>query len=122
MVVSYLEAVKLYPIDSEISPDWQILERLFLNTSPDGRPYQENFNLLYSNEEAEAVLVGWLKDIGYDDVQIKVIQEATQSSGVRRTIEMQEKIVEESIRTIKIPTIIFDGRRYDRVIGEENLK
>lgn len=122
LIVSYLEAVKLYPIDSEISPDWQILERLFLSTSPDGRPYQENFNLLYSNEEAEAVLVLWLKDIGYDDTQIKAIQEATQSSGVKSTIEKQEKIVEESIRTIKIPTIIFDGRRYDRVIGEENLK
>lgn len=36
--------------------------------------------------------------------------------------EKEKEIVEERIRTIKIPTIMFDGRRYDRVIGEEKLK
>ena len=34
----------------------------------------------------------------------------------------QRRIVEEEIRTIKIPTFLYGGRRYDRVIGEERMR
>lgn len=122
LVVSYLEAVKRYPLDAETPADWQILERLFLDKSPSGTPYQENFNLLYSKEEAETILVGWLREMGYDDEQIREIQEATRGESVRTTMGKQVEIVENRIRTIKIPTILFDGRRYDRVIGVEKLE
>jgi len=122
LVISYLEAVKLYPIEAEVSADWQILEKLFLGKSPQGASYQENFNLLYSKDEAEKILLDWLMEIGYDEEQIKKIQETSRSELVEKRIEEHIKIVEEKIRTIKIPTIIFDGRRYDRVIGPEKLK
>lgn len=121
LVISYLEAVKLYPLDSKIPADWQILERLFLNKTPDGASYQENFNLLYSKVEAEGVLIKWLKEIGYNEKQIKDIQKASKSDIVKRVIDKQVKVVEDEIRTIKIPTIIFNERRYDRVIGPEKL-
>lgn len=122
LVVSYLEAIKLYPSDFEIPADWQLLERLFSSKAPDGRSYQENFNFLYSGEDAEAVLVEWLDDIGYTEEQIKKIQEMSRSEKVNNVIEKQVELVEDKIRTIKIPTIIFDGRRYDRVISPEKLR
>tara|TARA_B100000745_G_scaffold297227_1_gene243840 strand:+ start:2310 stop:3380 length:1071 start_codon:yes stop_codon:yes gene_type:complete len=122
LVISYLEAVKIYPLDSEIPADWQILERLFLGKTPEGASYQENFNLLYSKKEAEDILIQWLEDVGYSNEQIKNIQKTAQSTDIKKTIETQVKIVEDEIRTIKIPTIIFDERRYDRVIGPEKLK
>jgi hypothetical protein len=122
LVISYLEAVKSYPLDAEIPADWQILERLFLKQAPNGSSYQENFNLLYSQKEAENILIEWLKDIGYDDRQIKEIQDTVKSDDVKKQIEKHIKIVEDKIRTIKIPTIIFNGRRYDRVIGPEKLR
>jgi ferritin-like metal-binding protein YciE len=67
-------------------------------------------------------LIEWLKDIGYDDRQIKEIQDTVKSDDVKKQIEKHIKIVEDKIRTIKIPTIIFNGRRYDRVIGPEKLR
>jgi hypothetical protein len=122
LVTSYLEAVKLNPIESITPADWQILEKLFLEKDNDGILHQEKFNFLYSKEEAESVLTSWLKDIGYTDSEISEIQNTSKSDLVRGIMEEQRRIVEEQIRTIKIPTIIFDGRRYDRVIGEEKLK
>ncbi len=122
LVISYLEAVKLFPLDSKIPADWQILEKLFVGKAPDGALYQEQFNLLYSKQEAEEVIIGWLKEMGYDEGRIEQIRAAAGSDMVKQRIEKQKVTVEEHIRTIKIPTIMFDGRRYDRVIGEEKLK
>lgn len=122
LVISYLEAVKLIPLDSEIPADWQILEKLFVGKAPDGSSYQEQFNLLYSKREAEEVLIRWLREMGYDEERIGKIQAMAGSDTVKQRIERQKETVEERIRTIKIPTIMFDGRRYDRVIGEEKLK
>lgn len=122
LVISYLEAVKLIPLDSEIPADWQILEKLFVGKAPDGSSYQEQFNLLYSKREAEEVLIRWLREMGYDEERIKEIRATAASDTVKRRIEKQKETVEERIRTIKIPTIMFDGRRYDRVIGEEKLR
>ena len=122
LVISYLEAVKIIPLDSEIPADWQILEKLFAGKAPNGSSYQEQFNLLYSKQEAEEVLIGWLREMGYDEERVKKIQIEAGSDTVKQRIEKQKEIVEERIRTIKIPTIMFDGRRYDRVIGEEKLR
>lgn len=125
LVISYLEAVKIIPLDSKdskIPVDWRILERLFTGKASNGSSYQEQFNLLYSRQEAEEVLIGWLREMGYDEEQIRKIQTVVGSDTVKQRIEKQKETVEERIRTIKIPTIMFDGRRYDRVIGEEKLK
>ncbi len=122
LVISYLEAVKLIPLDSKIPADWQILEKLFTGKALNGSSYQEQFNLLYSKQEAEEALVGWLREMGYDEERIGKIQAMAGSDTVKQRIERQKETVEERIRTIKIPTIMFDGRRYDRVIGEEKLK
>ena len=121
-IISYLEAVKLHPLDNAISADWQLLEKIFLAKAPDGMLYQNKFNVLYSESEVKEVLNGWLQEIGYSDEQIAQIEQTAKTDKVKEKIKTQIETVEDKIRTIKIPTIIFDGRRYDRVIGPEKLK
>ncbi len=122
LIISYLEAVKKYPLESDVPTDWQILERLFVGVSTNGTSYQEDFNLLYSEEEVEAILVKWLLEMGYDEGQVNSIRKTAHSLEIQNKIKQHNTIVEDQIRTVKIPTIMFDGRRYDRVIGEEKLR
>lgn len=122
MIASYLEAVKRYPISSGGTPaDWQILERIFTGKDSDNIDYQIKFNTIYSTREAEDVIISWLKDIGYSEGELDRIQQAANSDEVRSSLADQKDIVENTIKTIKIPTIMFDGRRYDRAIGPEKL-
>ncbi len=123
LIVTYLEAVKMYPLKNEEAPtDWRILERLFSDKDENGALFQENFNLLYSHQEAEDMILKWLKEFGYSDEQIAQIKLLTKSDEIAQKITKQIDIVQNQIKTIKIPTIIFDERRYDRVIGPEKLQ
>ena len=63
----------------------------------------------------------WLEDIGYSEEELGRIQQAKDSEEVRSSLDDQRSTVENTIKTIKIPTIMFDGRRYDRAIGPEKL-
>ncbi len=122
MIASYLEAVKLNPLASATVPvDWQILERMFTGKDSDNIDYQIKFNTLYSAEEAEAVIRSWLGDMGYSEEEVDKIQQAAVSEEVNESLASQKDIVENKIQTIKIPTIMFDGRRYDRAVGQEKL-
>ena len=122
MIASYLEAVKRNPLASAVTPaDWQILERIFVGKDSDNIDYQIKFNTIYTAKEAEDVILSWLADIGYsDDARVKIRQTAN-SEEVRSSLANQKEIVENKIKTIKIPTIMFDSRRYDRAVGPEKL-
>ncbi len=122
MVASYLEAVKMYPLLSLNTPaDWQILERIFTGKDSDNVDYQIKFNTMYTATEAENVIISWLKDMGYSEEKIEKIRQAVYSDEVKQSLARQKEIVEDQIKTIKIPTIMFDGRRYDRAVGPEKL-
>lgn len=123
LVISYLEATKVLPKSENAVPaDWRILDKLFSGKDSDGVSFQKKFNLVYSKAEAESVLQKWLGEIGYDSEEIQKLQLLSRSEKVKERVKKQIKTVEENIRTLKIPTIIFDGRRYDRVVGPEKLK
>ena len=122
MVASYLEAVKRHPLASADTPaDWQILERIFTGKDSDNIDYQIKFNTIYTVKEAEDVVLAWLTEIGYSKEDLVKIQQIANSDTVRSSLASQKDIVENTIKTIKIPTIMFDGRRYDRAIGPEKL-
>jgi len=122
MVASYLEAVKRYPLPSSVTPaDWQILERMFSGKDIDNVDYQIKFNTIYTAKEAEDMILLWLKDIGYSDEDRVKIRQTINSDEVQTSLASQKEIVENRIKTIKIPTIMFDGRRYDRAVGPEKL-
>lgn len=122
MIASYMEAVKIYPLPSATIPaDWQILEKIFTGKDTDKVDYQIKFNTMYTVKEAEDMLLVWLTDMGYSEGDRNKIQQIVSSDEVQTRLANQKEIVENKIKTIKIPTIMFDGRRYDRAVGPEKL-
>jgi len=104
-----------------VPDDWELLEKIFTGTDQFGE-LQNSFNLLLSPTEAELRLAELLGEIGYDPAQIARIQTIAASPETSETLRHHKDLVEKTIRTIKIPTILFGGRRFDRVIEEEQLK
>jgi len=124
LITSYLEATKkLSPSNptSQKSPDWQLLEQIFTGQDTDEIPLQNKFNSVYDSTQAESKIQELLTQIGYTPEQITELKSLTQSPEIQTIITEQKQIVEQKIRTIKIPTILFDGRRYDRVIEPSQL-
>jgi hypothetical protein len=125
LIASYLEAVKLVPLSkntSGIAPDWQVLEKIFTSVDENKTKYQDLFNYYYNANQAQGLLEEMLTQIGYEQSQVAQIRQLAQSETVKTRLADHKNIVEQKIRTIKIPTIMFDGRRYDRVISPEQLK
>lgn len=122
LIASYLEAVKAYPLEGEVvSSDWKILENIFIGKDSDNILYQNKFNTLYTKQEAENKILEWLLEIGYSTEQIENIKQMSKSDFVANKISEQKDIVENKVRTIKIPTIMFEGRRYDRAVEQNKL-
>lgn len=122
LIASYLEATKGVPLtNGSIPGDWLLLEKVF--TSKEGaKPIQEVFNETEDQAMVQTKLKQYLAEIGYTVEQIEQIVELSQSNAVKESLKAQRKIVNEQIRTRKIPTIMFDGRRYDRVLQLEELQ
>ncbi len=123
LIANYLESMKRYPLSNAVTPaDWQILEKIFIGNDIDNVAYQIKFNTVYTAEEAEDKLLAWLAEIGYSEVQLNEIRQASRSEEVKTSLARQKFIVEDQIQTVKIPTIMFDGRRYDRAVEPEKLE
>jgi hypothetical protein len=123
MIASYLEALKKYPLSGIDTPsDWQILEKVFTGKDVDNISYQIKFNTTYTSGEAEDLLLTWLADMGYTESERQTIQKMAHSDEIKSRLSQQRTIVEDKIQTIKIPTIMFDGRRYDRAVEPEKLR
>ena len=121
LVTRYLEALRLHPQDGAETPvDWQVLERIFTEKAASGLPWQETINSMDA-DEAGATLEGWLAEFGLSSDQIDVIVTEAGSDAVAEVIAANKTLVEEKIATIKIPTIIFDGRRHDGLVSVDGL-
>lgn len=122
LMASYIEATKKVPLsNTTIAGDWQLLEKIF-SGSKDGKSMQEIFNATQDASVVTAQLHEYLKQIGYSEEQVLTISNLSISDEVKASLKEQRKIVNEQIRTRKIPTILFGGRRYDRVVDVEKLK
>jgi hypothetical protein len=123
LVTKYLEAMKLQPLkDASVPADWQIIERMFTWQDNDKVAYQIRFNAFYSNDEAKTKLEQWAKEIGYSDSEVTELATLASSQKVADIIAANRKTVEDKVKTVKIPTSIFDGRRHDGVVSAEDLK
>ncbi len=125
MMSLYIEATKdikpSNPKNLEIPPSWQLLKMFFSDKGEYNNKLQEDFKSTYSKEEAEKKIADLLLNIGYSDQEINQIKELTNSDSIKSRLNKQKEIVEKDIQTIKIPTIIFNGRRYDRVVDVKTL-
>lgn len=123
VIATYFEAVKSFPLDSEITipTDWRILEKLYTGIDLDGSSFQSKFIILFDEARTRQTIEAWLREFGYDDYQINQINIATQSEEIKNQLLIQKEIVEQKIKTVKIPTIIFDGKRHTGLLSVENL-
>ncbi|MEI6850539.1 MAG: hypothetical protein WCK26_01065 [Candidatus Saccharibacteria bacterium] len=123
IVTSYLESLRINPIDKAKTPaDWQILERIFTWKDKDDVSYQIKINSMLDKTQTKKLINTWLIDIGYSAEQIKQIESDTGGTKVANIIKNNQQIVDNKIKTVKIPTIIFDGRRRDGLVSVQDLK
>ncbi len=124
LMASYIEATKRVPLtqgDTSIAPDWQLLGKIFVEPEGNDVDLQTKFNIGMTSADANRSLKTLLQEIGYGQLEIERIAALAASSEVQESLAAQRVIVEERIRTIKIPTLLFQGRRYDRVVSPEKL-
>lgn len=125
LMAAYIEATKHVPLakgDATIAADWQLLGKIFAEPQGNAVDLQTQINIGMTKADAERTLKMLLGEIGYGASEIAQISAMAASTDIRDSLAAQRAIVEERIRTIKIPTLLFDGRRYDRVISRERLE
>lgn len=121
-ISAVLEAAKdLQPVNynSKTPADWKILETIFVEKDATGTNYQSLFNSTISPEKIQDILNEILKKVGYNAEEIVALNNLSKSETIRQRLEFNRNMVENTIKTRRIPTIIFDGKRYDRVIDEQ---
>jgi hypothetical protein len=125
LIATYLEAMKqvvpAHPTGN-VPPDWQLLERIYTGADAAGVKWQQRFNLSFDPDRARRVLGEFCADFGYSEDQVEQIAKLAVSKEVAARLRAHQAIVERQIRTVKIPTILFGGRRYDRVLPPARLK
>lgn len=125
LMASFIEATKRVPLihgDSAIPPDWQLIEALFASPKDGSTDIQTRFAIGMTRLQAQTTLLSLLEDIGYSSEDIDRIASLAVSEEVKQSLEQQRQIVEDRIRTIKIPTLIINGRRFDRVIDTKKIQ
>lgn len=119
LIAQYVEAIRgVQPKNGKkISPEWYLAEKIFEGKDSTGVTWQENFNGVslkaYSNEKTESKIMEWLDEAGYSKLQIEEISKKAKSGEVKKRIEENKKLVEDKIKTKKIPTMIYDGKRHE---------
>jgi hypothetical protein len=122
LVVRYLEALRLHPLDgAQVPLDWQVLERILTGTDAAGVPWQTILNEA-PEEDAVGLLHAWLAESGLDRAAIEAVSAEARSERVAGIIEANMELVRERIGTRKIPTIIFGGSRHDGRVGVDALR
>lgn len=122
-VAKYLEAIKLNSLSNINTPaDWQILERIYTWKDSSDVSYQIRLNINFDENQTVELLQSWLKDIGYSQEQIKAIEKDANSKKVVDIISKNKNTVDKEIKTIKIPTIIFNDKRHDGLVETKDLK
>ncbi len=123
LLAQYIEATKLVPLmGSPVPGDWRLLDELFAGDLESGTDLQTKINVGSTEAEVRAMLPGLLQKIGYNGAEIERIETLAASADVAAALSEQRQLVEERIRTIKIPTLFLGGRRFDRVITTEKIQ
>jgi hypothetical protein len=125
VIATYLEAMKRISPEHEANgtpPDWRLLERIYAGFDPSGVSWQQRFNINFDPDQARSQLETFAEEFGYSKLQQQQLRAAAASDSVAQKLHDNRTLVETRIRTVKIPTIFFDGRRYERVLKPGQLK
>lgn len=117
-----IEAAKEFPLEKNgVSGDWLILEKLYEKTNEQNN-LQDKFNYTYTGAEIPDRIIDLLKSVGYSQEEAKQIQTRSESKEVQDRLDYSKKVFQEKVNSVRIPTIIFNGRRYDSVVPVDQLK
>lgn len=122
LMASVIEATKRVPLPNNTPGDWLLLHAIFSESLVGEPALQERFAIGMTRTDAERELERLLGMIGYNAEAIGRILQLASSDDVRQSLMEQRRIVEEDVRTIRIPTLLISGRRYDRVVSVETLR
>ncbi|TFC93094.1 MULTISPECIES: hypothetical protein [Cryobacterium] len=122
LVTQYLEALRLNPREGAKTPvDWEILRRIYTEDNDKGVSWQSVINGA-EPDVATALLQDWSAEFGLTAEQVATVASVAASDEVADIIAANTRLVEESIHTVKIPSIIFDGRRHDGLVSVDDLR
>lgn len=117
-----IEASKDFPLEKNgISGDWLILEKLYEKNN-DTTSLQDKFNFSYTRKETPDRIIDLLKSVGYSEEVAKQIQDKAESPEIQERLDYSKKLFQEKVNSVRIPTLIFNGRRYDSVVPVDQLK
>lgn len=90
----------------------KIIDRIFTEYNADGIIYQNVFNNELSHDEAESLLLSWLKEWGFSDAELENAKTEAYSETVEAEMLRNEKLINEEIKPKGIPTMIYDGKKH----------
>lgn len=122
VMTKYLEAAKSLPRIDGMSADWYLLDAIFTGSDEAGTTWQDKFNIVFTDDQARTQLETFLRQAGYSDEQIAMVRTAADSAEIQSAVDANRLIVEDRVKTIKIPTIMIGGRRFDRLIDADKLR
>ena len=114
LIAKYIEATKTV----RPGADFELIAKLF-SIRPDGTDWQTYLRIGATEEDVRRTMREFLVELHIDATRVEGL---TKTYQISESLAAQRKIVEESVHTIKIPTLLIDGRRYDRVISPEKLR
>ncbi len=108
LIARYIHAANL----SETDYANKIVDRLFTTSNDQGINYQAAF-MSMSQGDAEKTLQAWLKDFGATTKQVETITGTANSDEVTEIMAQIKVMVEDKIHAKGIPTLIYDGKKYN---------
>ena len=72
--------------------------------------------------QAEGRLQDWLREAGYQDADLAEVKRLVDSPQVADLLAANRTTVEDDIRTVKIPSLIIEGRLHAGLVDATELK
>ena len=74
-----------------------------------------------SEQDAKNTLISWLKEFGYSSSEISQTIQLAESNIVKNTVEDNRNIITNKIKTINIPSMIFNGQLHVGLLEDNSL-
>ena len=125
LVAAYLTAVRIHedertPAGTETA-DWHILRQIFTGSNAEGVGWQLWLNQDATSQQAEEQLQDWLREAGYQDGDLAEVERLVGSQQVADLLATNRTTVEDDIRTVKIPSLIIEGRLHAGLVDAPEL-
>ncbi|HVL60832.1 MAG TPA: hypothetical protein VM430_05425 [Microbacterium sp.] len=126
LVASYLTAVRIHEdgraAEGAETADWHILRQIFTGSNAEGVGWQVWLNQEATPEQAEGQLQDWLREAGYQDADLADVERLVDSQQVADLLAANRTTVEDDIRTVKIPSLIIEGRLHAGLVDTPELE